>query len=50
MSVPCTTLEILERIEHSHIEGFVMKEVPELFFWNIGLEYIDSDSVEVMMK
>jgi len=37
-----TTLdEIKKRIEQNATEEFIIKEIPELLFWELGLEYIE---------
>jgi len=40
MGVPCTIKEINSGIEKSVQEQFIIRTVPELLFFEIGLEYI----------
>lgn len=44
---PSTIKEIQARIERNAQEQFIIKTVPELLFWELGLEYIDTDTTEV---
>lgn len=41
--VPCTAQEIRERIELKAGAVFMLKEVPELLFWHLGLEFVRGD-------
>ena len=42
--------EIQEKLDNNAVEKFVRLTVPELFFQDLGLEYIDTDTVGVIMK
>jgi hypothetical protein len=46
MDVPCNIKEIQEKIERNSSDKFIQSSVPELFCWDIGLEYLGGDSVE----
>lgn len=43
--VPCTVKEIQAKIERNAEETFVLFSIPELFFWELGLEYIGNDTI-----
>ena len=48
--IPTNAKEIKERIENNYIETFIKLNVCELFFKDLGLEYIDTDTIEVVFK
>ena len=39
--IPSTLREIQAKIERNAQEQFIITTVPELFFWELGLEYIE---------
>lgn len=41
--VPCTVEGIRRQIERNAQEQFMIRTVPELFFWSLGLEYVGPD-------
>ena len=48
--IPCTVREIRARIERCREDDFVLLSVPELFFWELGLEYIGTDTITMEVK
>ena len=45
--IPNTIGEIRDMIERNAQEQFMILNVPELFFWELGLEYIGNDTITV---
>lgn len=43
-TIPCTIQDIQNRIERNAEESFILSNVPELLFWELGLEYIGTDT------
>lgn len=41
---PTTVTEIQEKIDKNAEEEFIIKNVPELLFWELGLECIGGDT------
>lgn len=42
---PCTVEGIKRQIEHNAQEQFMNRTVPELFFFELGLEYIGTNTI-----
>lgn len=42
-NIPYTAKEIQKNIEKSVVENFILLSVPELLFWELGIEYIGND-------
>ena len=49
MTVSNNVKEIQAKLDENFIEDFVRMEVPELLFWELGLEYVDTDTVRVII-
>jgi len=45
--VATTLKEIKEQIEKNTTEEFIIKSVPELLFWELGIEYIGNDTITI---
>ena len=43
--VPCTASDIQKSIEKNAEEVFVLRTVPELLFWDLGVEYFGKEVV-----